>query len=519
METKTLINKVNREIPEYIEGYGEVKVYNGPFATKPTGRKYAPEIACSMPGQSKMVETIREAIEKSGLKDGMTISFHHHLRNGDYVLNMVMDEIAKLGIKNINLVSSSLTKAHEPLIEHIKNGVVTGINTSGLRGTIAKEISKNNILGKPVIFRTHGGRARAIEAGEIKIDVAFIAAAACDPMGNMNGSEGKSTFGAMGYPMVDAEYAEKVVAITDNLMPFPLQRISIPMSLVDYVVTVDSIGDPEQIGTGATRITKNPKELLIAEKASEVLTASGYIKNGFSFQAGSGGSSLAVCKYLKEYMKKNEIKGSFAAGGVTGTLVDLLEEGYFETLLDTQSFDSKAAKSLRENKNHVEMSSSMYANPHNKACSAHQLDVMILSATEIDTDFNINSLTGSTGIIMGAQGGAPDTAAGAKLTLVVAPTMRKRIPILTDKVTTVVTPGETVDVLVTESGICVNPRRTDIIEKLEAAGIEIKPIEQLKAEIERLTGVPEKPKFTDNVVAVVEYRDGTVIDVIKQIAD
>lgn len=517
MEIKTIINKVNREMPSYIEGYGEVKPYAGPFATEPVGRKYAPLKGFSKPGESKILSGIKEAIEKCELKDGMTISFHHHLRNGDYVLNMVMDEIAKIGVKNLNLVCSSLTKAHEPLIEHIRNGVVTGISTSGLRGEIAKEVSKHNILGKPVIFRTHGGRARAIEAGEIKIDVAFIAAPACDKMGNMNGSEGKSAFGAMGYPMVDAQYAEKVVAVTDNLMPFPLKRISIPMNLVDYVVVVDSIGDPEQIATGATRITKNPQELLIAEKASKVLTASGYVQNGFSFQAGSGGSSLAVCKFLKEYMKKNEIKGSFAAGGITSTLVDLLNEGYFEALLDTQTFDSASAESMRNNPAHIEMSSSMYANPHNKGCSAHQLDIMILSATEIDTDFNINSLTGSTGMIMGAQGGAPDTAAGAKLTVVVAPTMRKRIPIITDRVTNVITPGETVDVLVTERGICVNPNRQDLIDKLTEAGIKLKTIEELKEEVEKLTGVPEKVSFTDTVVAVIEYRDGTVMDVIRQV--
>ena len=517
MEIKTIINKVNRKIPKYIEGYGEVKPYIGPFATKSTERKYAAVKGFSKPGDSKLLSSVREAIQKCELKDGMTISFHHHLRNGDYVLNMVMDEIAALGIKNINLACSSLTKAHEPLIEHIRTGVVTGITTSGLRGEIAKEVSKNNILGKPIIFRTHGGRARAIEAGELKIDIAFIATPACDRMGNMNGAEGKSAFGAMGYPMVDAQYAEKVVAITDNLMPFPLKRISIPMTQVDYVVEVESIGDPEQIGTGATRMTKNPQELLIAEKASEVLIASGYIKNGFSFQAGSGGASLAVCKYLKEYMKNNNIKGSFGAGGITSTMVDLLEGGYFEALLDTQSFDGATANSLIKNTAHIEMSASMYANPHNKGCSAHQLDIMILSATEIDTDFNINSLTGSTGMIMGAVGGAPDTAAGAKLTVVVAPTMRKRIPIVTDKVTNIVTPGETVDVLITERGICVNPRRKDLIEVLEAAGIELKTIEELKEEVEKLTGKPEKTSFTDTVVAVIEYRDGTVIDVIKQV--
>lgn len=510
------LNKIGRELPLFIEGYGEVKPFNGAFATEPTGCKATTKITSSKPGDIKLLSSLREAIEKSGLKDGMMVSFHHHLRNGDYVLNMVMDEIAAMGIKDISICASSLTSAHEPLIEHIRSGVVTGLHTSGLRGDIAKEQSKHNILGKPVIFRTHGGRARAIESGEIKIDVAFIGAPACDPMGNMNGREGKAAFGAMGYPMVDAQYADKVIAITDNLMPFPLKNISIPMNLVDYVVEVDSIGDPSKIATGATRVTSNPMDLLIAEKAAEVLIASGLIKNGYSFQAGSGGASLAVCKFIREYMVKNEIKGSFAAGGITSYMVELLEAGLFNALLDVQTFDGAAADSMKKNTNHIEMSASMYANPNNKSCSAHQLDIMVLSATEIDMDFNINSITGSTGMIMGAVGGAPDTAAGAKLTIVVAPTMRKRIPILLDRVTNVVTPGETIDVLITERGVCVNPQRNDLVEIFTAAGIELKDIKALKEEIETLTGRPESTEFSDEIVGVLEYRDGTVIDVIRR---
>ena len=518
MDIKILTNKVGREMPDYIDGYGKIKPFEGAFATEADGRRYAPVKASSVPGQVKLQKSLREAIEKAGLRDGMTISFHHHLRNGDYVLNMVMDEIASMGIKDITINASSLTKAHEPLIGHIKNGVVTGLQCSGLRGEIAKEVAKNDILGKPVIFRSHGGRARAIEAGEVKIDVAFVAAPACDPMGNMNGREGKSAFGAMGYPMVDVQYADKVVAITDNLVPFPLSDISISMSHVDYVVEVEAIGNPELIATGATRVTKNPMELLIAEKAAKVLIACGIVKDDFSFQAGSGGASLAVCKFLREYMEKNNIVGSFAAGGATAYLIKLLEDGLFRGVLDIQTLDANASESLIKNRNHIEMSASTYANPHNKACSAHMLDTMILSATEIDTDFNINSITGSTGMIMGALGGAPDTAAGAKVTVVVAPTMRKRIPIILDKVTNVVTPGETVDVLVTERGICVNPKRTDLVEKLEAANIKIMPIEELKAKVERLTGKPERVKYEDDkIVGIVEYRDGTVMDVIRKV--
>lgn len=517
MEVKTLTNKLGREMPSFIEGYGDVKPYAGAFATEASGRRFSPLRTSSKPGDVKLLGNIKEALEKVEIKDGMTISFHHHLRNGDYILNMVMDEVAAMGVKDITICSSSLTSAHEPLIDHIKNGVVTGLQTSGLRGKIAKEIATNDILGKPVVFRTHGGRARAIEAGDVKIDVAFIAAPACDPMGNMNGKEGKSAFGAMGYPMVDAEYAEKVVAITDNLMPFPLAKVSISMNNVDYVVEVESIGDPAKIATGATRVTKNPMDLLIAENAAKVLIASGLVKEGFAFQAGSGGASLAVCKFIREYMEEKGIKGSFAAGGITAYLVELLEAGLFNALLDTQTFDGAAADSFNRNQNHIEMSASMYANPHNKSCSAHQLDMMILSATEIDTNFNLNSMTGSTGMIMGAQGGAPDTAAGAKLTVCVAPTMRKRIPIILDKVTNVVTPGETVDVLVTERGTCINPLRTDLIELFAEKGLETITIEELKAEVEKLTGEPKRVEYEDKIVGIIEYRDGTVTDVIRQV--
>ncbi len=504
---------------KYIDGYGEVTNYKGAFNHVPTKSTLSKKIVSSNKSCNKLLSNIEEAVEKSGLQDGMTISFHHHLRNGDELLNNVMDVISKKGIKDLTIIASSFTKAHEPLLEHIKNGTVSAIHSSGLRGKIAEEISKNNILKTPVVFRSHGGRVRAIESGEVRIDVAFIGAPTCDTMGNLNGKEGKSAFGAIGYAFVDAYYATKVVAITDNLVPFPLNDISIPMQHIDYVVEVESLGDPSKIATGATRITSNPMDLLIAKKAAEVIIATQKVKNGFSFQAGSGGASLAVCKYLKEYMKQNQIKGSFASGGITAYLVELLEEGYFEALLDTQTFDGSAAKSLKTNPNHIEMSASMYANPHNKSCVAHQLDLMVLSCTEIDVNFNINSLTDSTGIIMGAIGGAPDTAAGADVTIVVAPSMRSRLPIVIDKVTNIVTPGDTIDILVTERGVCVNPKRKDLIDLLERSNISLRTIESLRDEIISYTKLPSKNEYHDRIVGIIEYRDGTVIDVIKQVKE
>ncbi|HYE80701.1 MAG TPA: citrate lyase subunit alpha [Clostridia bacterium] len=511
-----IINSLERRIPNYIEGIGELKAYEGKsLKANQAGKLASKENADT--ASRKVVPSLREAVIRSGLKDGMRISFHHHLRNGDYVLNMVMDVIAGLGIKDITICASSLISAHEPLIGHIKNGVVTGIETSGIRGELAKEIVTNCILEKPVIFRSHGGRARAIENGEIKIDIAFIAASCCDEMGNMNGQKGKSAFGSMGYPMVDAYYADKVVAITDNLVEYPVYPVSIPQTVVDYVVVVDQIGNPEKISEGATRMTKNPQELVIAEYAGRVLIESGFVKQGFSFQAGSGGASLAVAKYLKEYMKDNGITGSFASGGITSYMVEMLEEGLFKALLDTQTFDCIAAKSLERNKNHIEMSASMYANPISKGCTAEKLDIMILSATEVDTSFNINAMTASTGVIMGAIGGHPDTAAGAKLTVCVTPLIRKRIPIIVDEVLTVITPGNVVDVVVTDRGIAVNPNNRELLEKLSQTDLPICTIEELKEMAEKITGKPEKIEFGEKIVGVIEYRDGTIIDVIRQV--
>lgn len=504
-------NKLGRNVPDQTNLIGEVEPYER------ADKRHVKYITESKDETGKVVNSLRDALAKAEIKDGMTISFHHHLRAGDYVLEMVMNEIADMGIKNLTLCVSSLTSAHECLIEHIKNGVVTGLETSGLRGKLGEAISKECILENAVIFRTHGGRARAIQSGDVVIDIAFIAASCSDNMGNMNGQIGKSAFGSMGYPMVDARYAKKVIVITDNLVEYPANPISIPQTLVDYVVSVDEIGDTAKIGVGATRKSKDPVELAIARYASEVMFASGLVRDGFSYQAGSGGISLAVARFLSEYMKKHNIVGGFASGGITSIMTDMLEKGYFQALLDVQTFEADAVKSLRDNSRHMEMDASMYADPLAKDCVANNLDIMILSATEIDVNFNINVLTASNGVIMGALGGHPDTAAGAKLAIAVVPLIRKRIPIIVDEVINISTPGDSVDVVVTEYGIAVNPKNPVLKDELIRRGMPVVEISELRDKAYRLTGVPEKPEFGDTIVGVIEYRDGTVIDTIMNV--
>lgn len=513
-------NGVKREIPAEIAGIGALKPYSNQLVggqAKNTERLKDRQLN---PAKNKIIGSLEEAIRATGLKDGMTISFHHHFRNGDFVINMVMDVIASMGIRDLVLAPSSLIDIHAPLIGHIKNGIVRRIETSGLRGELANEIS-NGLMSIPVTINSHGGRARAIASGELPIDVAFLGVPSCDPYGNANGySRGNiaaSACGSLGYAKVDALYAKNVVLITDNLVPYPNVPFAIPESQVDYIVVVDCIGDPKGIVSGATRYTTNPKELLIAKRAADVIEASGYFYDGYSLQTGSGGSALATTRYLREKMIASHIKASFALGGITQQIVEMHEEGLIHRILDVQSFDLRAVESLKDNRFHHQIDAEYYASPDNEGCAAHQLDVVILSALEIDLDFNVNVITGSDGVIRGASGGHCDTAAGASVTIINAPLIRGRIPTILSKVNTVVTPGSTIDILVTDQGIAVNPLRTDLLSNLKAANIPVCTIEELKAKADKIVGEPAKIQWEDNIVGVVKYRDGTVIDVIRQV--
>lgn len=464
---------------------------------------------------SKLVHSIKDAIQAAGLTDGMTISFHHHLRNGDYVLNMVLAEVASMGICDLNVNASSIFDIHEPIITHIKNKIVTGLEVNYMGGKVGRAISEG-ILEKPVIFRSHGGRAGDMENGSAKVDIAFIAAPCADEMGNMSGKYGPSACGSLGYAFSDAMHAKKVVVITDHLVPYPLQDCSIPEGYVDYVVQVDKIGDASKIVSGTTKITRDPVGLRIAYLASQVVRHSGYLKDGFSFQTGAGGASLAVAKYVEEMMEKEGIKGSFCMGGITGYLVSMMEKGYFETILDVQCFDLAAIASIRDNKNHQEISATRYASPVAKSCAVDSLDVVILGATQVDTDFNVNVHTDSNGYIMGGSGGHCDTAKGAKLSIVVAPLIRARLPLLVDRVLCKSTPGETIDVVVTQRGIAVNPKNRKLREALVKAHLPVKDIRELKQMAEEMAGVPKPVTCEGRVVAHVLYRDGTLMDTIRK---
>jgi len=347
----------------------------------------------------------------------------------------------------------------------------------------------------------------------------FLAVSCADEYGNASGSGGKSRCGSLGYAMVDAQHAKRVVLLTESIEPFPYMPASIVQDQVDYIVKIDSVGDPAKISVGAARVTSNPRELMIARSAADVVEHSGYFEQGFSIQTGSGAASTACTRFLESRMKNKNITASFALGGITGSIVDLHEKGLIAKLLDTQSFDGAAAASLARNPNHVEISTNVYANPSSKAACCDQVDIVILSALEIDTDFNVNVLTGSDGVMRGASGGHCDVAAAANLTVVVAPLIRSRIPTVVKQVTTCVTPGESIDVLVTDHGIAVNPSRPEIHQRLVAAGLPVLSIEALHQRALEICGHPKAIEFTDKIVGIIRYRDGSVIDVVRQVKE
>lgn len=461
---------------------------------------------------SKLVSSLREAIAASGLRDGMTVSFHHHLRSGDYVINMVMNEIAAMGIKNLTVNASSLFDVHAPLAEHIKSGVITRIITDYMSEGLGKYISAG-IMEQPVEFMTHGGRPTAIMQGKTPIDVAFVAAPAADCEGSCTGKIGRSACGSLGYAFADAELAKKTVVITDGLCE-RLEEPSIDGKYVDFVVSVDEIGDPRGIVSGTTAITRDPVGLIMARDAADVIKYSGLLRDGFSFQTGAGGASLAAAKFLMEIMLEEKIHGGFGLGGITGYMVDMLRAGCFEELRDVQCFDLKAVESIRTDPRHHEISAFEYASPANEHAWVNSLDAVILGATEIDTGFNVNVHTNSSGTIMGGSGGHSDTAAGAKLAMVIAPLFRARQPIITERVSCVSTPGRDIDVFVTQYGIAVNPKNEELRDRLIRAHLPIVSIEELKAKAESLCGVPKALEHGERVVAKVIGRDGNVQDLI-----
>jgi len=505
---RTLIkNSLNKMIPD---GYK-------PFETddhfkKETYQKTKKRVAQK---EVQMLASISAAFDQIPIKDGMTLSFHHHYRNGDLLLNMVADEIKKRKLKNMTLAPSSIFPIHKPLSFLIKNEQVTSIYTNYISGEVADVISHGH-LKDLLIMDTHGGRARAIETGELKIDVCFIAASAADIKGYANGIDGPNPCGPLGYIYPDLYYAKHKIVVTDTILE-KLSSNDIDCAFVDYIIKVDQIGLSSGIESGTTQMTKDPVQLKIAKDTVKLIKALDLIKDGLSFQTGAGSTSIAVSHFLKEEMISQKVTGSFASGGITKSLVNMFEKHIFKDLYDVQSFDLEAVHSYKNNKKHHLMDASQYANPFYKNNIASQLDIVVLGATEVDLDFNVNVTTSSTHKLMGGSGGHSDIAYESKLTIITTNLVKSRIPFIKETVETISTPGSSIDVVVTERGIAINPRRKDILEKLKDSQLNITPIESLYQKAIEMTSIPQKIKHSDRIIGLIRYRDGSIIDAIYEV--
>ncbi|MFN8258940.1 MAG: citrate lyase subunit alpha [Bacteroidales bacterium] len=509
-------NAIGRLVPTEINGEKQIP-FMGVGKFKPDGKKHAPQISSNADfpeDGNKLVNSLKEALIKAGLKDGMTISTHHHFRDGDLISNQIFDIAKELGVKNLRWFPSASFPCHSHLIQYLEDGTINRIEGS-MNGALGKFCSEGKMKGTAVL-RSHGGRYQAVQDGEVKIDIAVIGASSADMFGNANGVYGPSASGLLGFALADSQYADKVIVVTDNLVPFPCVPWQIQGNYVDYTVVLEKIGIPEKIISGTTQVTKSPDRLYLAKLTADFCEVTGIIHDGFSFQTGAGGTSLSVSIFFRDVMKKKGIKARFARGGSNQYLVQMLEEGLIDYILDGQTFDLEGVRSMGQNKNHVWTSPFTSYNYHGKGNFAGLVDVVILGATEVDVNFNGNVVTHSDGYLLHGIGGWQNCLF-SKTVILPIPLFRDRIPVIRDEVTTLCGPGELIDVIVTERGIAINPLRTDLIEKVKGSGLPIKTIQELKNEAEKICGKPEPRKPGNEVVAVIKWVDGTLIDSVYKV--
>jgi citrate lyase subunit alpha/citrate CoA-transferase len=510
-------NAAGRRVPTMINGKPQIP-YLGVGNYQPRGRKAAPPVrSCKDYPENgdKRVADLETALRQCGLRDGMVISSHHHLRDGDRVALLALETAAQMGVKDLMWFPSASFPSQKGAIDLMQAGAIHHIEGS-MNGPLGDYCTQGKMRGMGVL-RSHGGRWQAIQDGEVHIDIAVIAAPAADPFGNADGSHGKSACGSLGFALADSMYADSVIVVTDNLVPFPCIPWQIQGNNVDFVVEVASIGDPEKIVSGTTQITRSPDRLRIAEQVARFLRESGIMRNGFSFQAGAGGIALAFVDFLRRMMKANGVKARFVRGGSTRYLVEMLQEGLTDYILDGQTFDLDAVKSIAGDSRHVATSPFTSYNYHGKGNFAALVDAVVLGATEVDVNFNANVVTHSDGRLLHGIGGWQNCLF-AGCTILAVPSFRDRIPVIVDEVTTLTGPGELIDVIATERGIAINPHRQDLLDALKGTSLPIRPIQDIKAEVEKICGgKPVKPKLGDRPVAVVKWVDGTVLDAVWQV--
>ena len=510
-------NAAGRLVPTEVNGIPMIP-YRGVDGHRPEGRLASPPIRSAVDypsdGDKRLKGGLRELLERADLGDGACISTHHHYRNGDLLANALFAAAADLGLRDLVWCPSSVFPCHAPLIELCQRGVIQRIE-AGLNGPVGDWVSRGGMAGTGV-WRSHGARPLAIRSGEVRIDLAVIAASAADPFGNANGLLGRNPCGPLGFSRIDARHAERVAVATDHTVPFPCLPADIRAKNVDWVVEVDRAGDPDDIVFGTTRVTTDPARVHIAELAARFARAAGLIRDGWSFQAGASSIALAITDFLARAMREDGVRARFIQAGSTRQTADLLREGLTDHILEGQSFDADGIASLRDDPRHVQTTPFDSYDFHGKGDFMRLVDAVFLGATEVDREFNANVVSHSDGRALHGLGGWPHCL-GAGCTILTVPSARRRGAVLVDRVTTLCGPGELVDVVVTERGIAINPRRQDLADAVAGSDLPIRPLDELRAAAEAEAGIHPAPEVEDEVVAVVKWVDGTLIDAIRRV--
>ncbi|MGJ8596760.1 citrate lyase subunit alpha [Sulfitobacter sp.] len=482
----------------------------GPMQMAPTdGGKRLPARAPAVHLKKRLAD-LSAAFDLFEICDGAVLSFHHHYRNGDRLMNAVLAHAAERGLRGLTIAPSSLFPVHTPLVGHIESGVIAHVLTDYAKGPVA-DAMLSGLLHSPALLQSHGGRARALETGALKVDVTFIGASLARADGACTGRGGALPCGPLGYAMVDAAYAKHSVVCAHEITDEALPHTDIPAEHVDAVIPFSHPGDVSGIASDTTLPAQTPQAKAIGSMVAKVIAAAGLLKDGISLQTGAGGYSLSAVPLIGAAMENAGVKGSFLSGGITGAHVALQREGLFECIHDVQCFDGPAVASSITNPDHYAMSASQYANPLNPRAIVEGLSVMVLGAVEIDRQFNVNVTIGGDGRLIGGPGGHPDAAQGAALTIVTTGLTAGGYAKLVEHVRCVTTEGKDVDVLVSDHCIAINPARPDLETALLHAGLPVTSFDALLDRAQKQAtkiSVPTSP--TPRIL--LEHRGGGVLD-------
>jgi len=527
-------NSLGRDVPTTIAGR-DFRPFAGAYAEMPDEATHPARIPRRPFDGSSKVTTFEQAFDV--VRDGDAVSFPHYYRTGgDRFLRAVIAELTRRGRKGIRLIGNAYFGELDYLVEAVRDGTIAYIYGNPYGG-LAKAAGGGALLPVRVIGCSHGGRQRDIALGIEPVRLAIFPAPAADPWGNASGVLGNcdERCGPLGLFDADVRYADYACVCAGTVFDRFLPHRSISMEHVDFVVPFEKVGDAAGIGAGTLDLARimSAGNLKVADRVMALLGAAGLLRDGVAFQSGSG-ASLAILQRLSDHFAENRLKASFTIGGITQIHVEMLHRGAVELILHGQCFQPtpEVFDSLLTDPGHQEVTSSIYANLACKGTLTPLLDFSLLSCAEIDTEFNVNTVTGYDGRFVGGIGGGPNVGR-SKLTIIfttLAGFSKRRgqsYPSIRERVNTVTMPGELVDLVITEEDAVINPAsRSQYLDALRtnapAAGISLISIEELAAKAmakaRGLGPLMPEPDLSGEAVEIVKADDGSVLDVVRQVA-